>query len=81
MAVDYMRESAERMLQKFIWGGIVLALLGGIILSVALNTDEVNAWAVLAGAAASWAGSALTFTGLIGWGVKLGNEATAAKRT
>lgn len=80
MAVDYMRESAERMLQKFIWGGVALAVLGGVVLGVAFSAEEVNPWGVLAGSAASWGGTALTFIGLVGWGVKLGNEATMKPR-
>lgn len=67
--------------------GLILSVVGGIVAAVAwpgteanLITGELedtgNGWVTLLGALGAWAGSALMFVGLVGFGVKLGREAS-----
>ncbi|GAA4726353.1 hypothetical protein GCM10023350_06360 [Nocardioides endophyticus] len=93
MAVDYMRESAQELLKKLILGGIGLSIIGGVVAFAAwpgtelvtsgageVGTGDTGSAVVAAlGALAAWAGNMALLVGLVGWGVKLGNEATLRK--
>lgn len=81
MANDYVRERAEQLTKNCLLGGVGLALLGAVVLGVALGANDVNAWLVLAGSGAVAVGHALALVGLVAWGVKLGNESTAKPKT
>ncbi|MBB3044899.1 hypothetical protein [Nocardioides soli] len=93
MAVNYVRDSAQGLIKNLILGGIGLAIIGGAIAFLAwpgtevassalgdVDTEETgNAVIAAMGAAAAWAGNLLLLVGLVGWGVRLGNEATLRK--
>lgn len=79
------RQYAEKSLANSVYGGIGLVVLGGIILGAGWPTATVTAfgvdesgspWAVAIGSLICWAGTALVGMAVIGYGVRLGNEAT-----
>jgi hypothetical protein len=78
--------TARDHLQALTVVGAVLALVGGTLAGLTWPHDTVSAFGsvqhhgsgvgLAIGAALAWVGQAFLFVGLVGWGVKLGRQAS-----
>lgn len=76
------RETAEKSLVSALLWGVCLAALGGVVLSLGyprldeFGEERVSPWVVVIGGFIGWTGTALVLLAMVGFGVRLGNEAT-----
>jgi hypothetical protein len=84
------RSKAIDQLQGCIIAGTVLGVIGGFIAALTIPGTEVSVisgdveetgsqWGFIVGLLLAFGGNALLAVGLVGWGVKLGREASPEK--
>lgn len=77
--MDHQTKQAVSNLQAFVTVGLVLGIAGGIILAFPWPSTEAESGSGLGvafGFLVAWIGNVMLLVGLIGWGVKIGREAS-----
>jgi hypothetical protein len=84
------KKKAESILTQFVGWGLGVGLLGGIIMGLTWPSADTGAFGAeetgsaigfLIGSLIAWAGNALLFVGMVGWGVKYGREASPIEQS
>jgi hypothetical protein len=84
--------TAENILRHLMAWGIIVNIVGGFIVGFQWPSSSVNPLtgvveddgsmgAVIVGLFIAWAGSMMLFVGMVGWGVKLGRDASIGSHT
>jgi hypothetical protein len=74
------KRQAQSTLRQFVVWGFAIGLLGGLIMGITWPGAEETGSTIgfVIGLLIAWAGNALLFVGLVGWGVKFGRDASAS---
>lgn len=79
------RKDARGQLQTLVIIGLIIGAIGGLVTALAWPGEDVSSFGgvtetgntavAIAGTLIAWAGNAMLFVGLVGYGVMLGREA------